>query len=261
MGKSSLFFITLNLMVSTSAFAINWGHLVTGTPEVLPKGQKTVGTVLFGYGITDRLTLGVSPMAFLSYDFYSVISRYQIYSGDNWSVGTYFWYFKSVPELQDESSFSQENFYIKLNTAYRVSDKLRIDMSYGFQKFYNEDSPYSLRPDPLGKESVFAIKGDDPYWYEAKLMDEDKKDWCEVWCIYLLEKYHGKKIEFNLLKQYFDIHSDKGFSKGYLWVLDNNPTIKFYEKVGGRCDGRDKEGEISGHKVKELIFVWDEIKL
>ncbi|MBG60328.1 MAG: hypothetical protein CMJ16_07710 [Peredibacter sp.] len=91
--------------------------------------------------------------------------------------------------------------------------------------------------------------------------DEDKKDWCEVWCIYLLEKYHGKKIGFNLLKQYFDIHSDKGFSKGYLWVLDNNPTIKFYEKVGGRYDGIDKEGEISGQKVKELMFVWDEIKL
>ena len=91
--------------------------------------------------------------------------------------------------------------------------------------------------------------------------DEDKKDWCEVWCIYLLEKYHGKKIGFNLLKQYFDIHSDKGFSKGYFWVLDNNPTIKFYEKVGGRYDGRGKEGEISGQKVKELMFVWDEIKL
>ena len=91
--------------------------------------------------------------------------------------------------------------------------------------------------------------------------DEDKKDWCEVWCIYPLEKYHGKKIGFNLLKQYFDIHSDKGFSKGYLWVLDNNPTIKFYEKVGGRYDGRGKEGEISGQKVKELMFVWDEIKL
>ncbi|MBC76115.1 MAG: hypothetical protein CME64_08870 [Halobacteriovoraceae bacterium] len=169
MGKSSLFFITLNLILSTSAFAINWGHLVTGTPEVLPKGQKTVGTVLFGYGITDRLTLGVSPMAFLSYDFYSVISRYQIYSGDNWSVGTDFWYFKSVPELQGVSSFSQENVYIKLNTAYRVFDKLRINISYGYQKFYNEDSPYSLRPDPLGKERVFAIKGEDPYWYEAKL--------------------------------------------------------------------------------------------
>jgi len=114
-------------------------------------------------------------MAFLSYDFYSVISRYQIYSGDNWSVGTDFWYFKSVPELQDESSFSQENVYIKLNTAYRVSDKLRINMSYGYQKFYNEDSPYSLRPDPLGKESVFEIKGDDLYWYEAKLNVFDRE--------------------------------------------------------------------------------------
>ncbi len=91
--------------------------------------------------------------------------------------------------------------------------------------------------------------------------DEDKKDWCEVWCIYLLEKYHGKKIGLNLLKQYFDALIDKGFSKGYLWVLDNNPTISFYEKVGGRYSGRDKEDEIAGQKVKELMYEWENIKL
>lgn len=91
--------------------------------------------------------------------------------------------------------------------------------------------------------------------------DVDKKDWCEVWCIYLLEKYHGRKIGFNLLKQYFDIHVDKGFTKGYLWVLDKNPTIKFYEKVGGRYDGKDKGIEIAGKKVKELMYEWESIKL
>ena len=91
--------------------------------------------------------------------------------------------------------------------------------------------------------------------------DKDLKDWCEVWCIYLLEKYHGKKIGLNLLKQYFDVQIKKGFTKGYLWVLLDNPTISFYEKTGGKYQGRDKEDLIVGQKVKELMYVWDRINL
>jgi GNAT superfamily N-acetyltransferase len=91
--------------------------------------------------------------------------------------------------------------------------------------------------------------------------DKEKKDWCEVWCIYLLKKYHGKKIGFNLLKQYFNAHIEKGFSKGYLWVLDDNPTIKFYERAGGKYDGKDKEDKIAGQKVKELMYEWENISL
>lgn len=91
--------------------------------------------------------------------------------------------------------------------------------------------------------------------------DKAKKDWCEVWCIYLLEKYHGKRIGFQLLKQYFDTHLDKGYSKGYLWVLEGNPTIKFYEKVGGKYEGQVKIEEIAGKDVREIMYEWENIKL
>lgn len=162
-------FMVLICTTSYSAFAINWGHLVTGTTEVLSKGQSTVGTVMLGHGISDNFTLGISPMAYYSYDFYSLISRYKLYSKGDWQSGFDFWYFKSVPEQEDSSPFSQESIFLKLNGQYKLNEKVKINMSYGYQKFYNEDSPYSLRPDPLGKERVFAIKGDDPYWYEQKL--------------------------------------------------------------------------------------------
>jgi len=91
--------------------------------------------------------------------------------------------------------------------------------------------------------------------------DNGLKDYAEVWCIYLLEKYHGKKIGFNLLKSYFDAHIELGFSKGYLWVLADNPTISFYEKVGGKHNGKTAEDEIGGEKVTELCYIREDIKL
>ncbi|MFA6238067.1 MAG: GNAT family N-acetyltransferase [Bacteriovorax sp.] len=91
--------------------------------------------------------------------------------------------------------------------------------------------------------------------------DEDLLDHAEVWCIYLLKKYHGQKIGFNLLKAFFDTQSDLGFKKGYLWVLANNPTIAFYEKTGGKFSGRTKEDNIGGNKVEEQCFFWESIDL
>lgn len=91
--------------------------------------------------------------------------------------------------------------------------------------------------------------------------DVGLKDHAEVWCIYLLEKYHGKKIGFNLLKGYFDAHVELGFEKGYLWVLADNPTVSFYERAGGKFNGNTTEDEIGGQKVTELCYIWDDIKL
>jgi ribosomal protein S18 acetylase RimI-like enzyme len=91
--------------------------------------------------------------------------------------------------------------------------------------------------------------------------DDDLKDHAEVWCIYLLKKYHGQKIGFNLLKSFFNTQIELGFKKGYLWVLAGNPTISFYEKAGGKFHGRTMEDEIAGQKVSELCYIWDDIEL
>ena len=91
--------------------------------------------------------------------------------------------------------------------------------------------------------------------------DEGFRDHVEVWCLYLLEKYHGQKIGLNLLKSYFDRHIELDFTKGYLWVLDDNPTISFYEKAGAKFNGKTAQDEIGGQTVIELCYVWDNIKL
>jgi len=91
--------------------------------------------------------------------------------------------------------------------------------------------------------------------------DPAKKDYVEVWCLYLLKKYHGKRVGLNLLKSFFELQIEKGFQKGYLWVLKGNPTISFYEKTGGYYNGEAKDDEIGTQTLCELCYVWDNISL
>jgi|GEM_PF-2746100 len=39
-----------------------------------------------------------------------------------------------------------------------------------------------------------------------------------------------------------------------LWVLGNNPTRRFYEKLGGRLLGETKKEEIGGIEVLEVAY-------
>lgn len=91
--------------------------------------------------------------------------------------------------------------------------------------------------------------------------DEKYKDHAEVWCIYLLQRYHGQGIGYQLLKTFFEYQYQLGFRKGYLWVLDKNPTISFYKRAGGKFMGETKNDVIGEQTVKELCYVWEDIKI
>ena len=60
--------------------------------------------------------------------------------------------------------------------------------------------------------------------------DDELKNYGEVWCIYLLKKYHRQKIGFRLLKTFFDLQLKLGKKQGYLWILENNPTTRFFKE-------------------------------
>jgi len=91
--------------------------------------------------------------------------------------------------------------------------------------------------------------------------DKEYAEYAEVYCLYLLKKYQGKKLGRELLRMYFEEMKKKGFKKAYLWVLKDNPTIKFYEKMGGKHNGHTKEAEIAGIMMKELCFAWENLDM
>lgn len=70
--------------------------------------------------------------------------------------------------------------------------------------------------------------------------DEDAPESGEIFAIYILEKYHGKKIGYQLMQVCLERLSE--FQAVFLWVLkDNQKAIDFYKKCGFVADGQEKE--------------------
>lgn len=80
----------------------------------------------------------------------------------------------------------------------------------------------------------------------------------ELTSIYLLSSYKGQGIGRALLDQAFLNLKQMGFDKAYCWVLQDNPTLDFYLKSGGKLPGITTTLVI-GHKVEEVAVVWEEI--
>lgn len=91
--------------------------------------------------------------------------------------------------------------------------------------------------------------------------DPDKEGFIELGAIYLLASEKGKGIGFSLLSAGFNKMKDLGYKRSYCWVLENNPTIKFYERSGASYTTQIKEDEIGGKKFKELAIEWDTLSI
>jgi GNAT superfamily N-acetyltransferase len=90
--------------------------------------------------------------------------------------------------------------------------------------------------------------------------DERYQSWGELTCIYLLKRYHRLGIGRKLLQAAFDCLKEEGFSKAYCWVLENNPTIGFYQKTGAVVSSTGKTDIIGGLEVKELAIEWPSLE-
>ncbi len=91
--------------------------------------------------------------------------------------------------------------------------------------------------------------------------DQGMEALAEVEAIYILEKFKGRGIGFSLLSSGLKQMKERGFFEAYCWVLEGNPTIKFYERSGAKFTGQIKHDEISGQKVKELAYRWESLEI
>jgi GNAT superfamily N-acetyltransferase len=91
--------------------------------------------------------------------------------------------------------------------------------------------------------------------------DPGMENMAEVQAIYLFEKYKGQGIGFKLLASGFKQMTERKFREAYCWVLEGNPTIKFYERSGAKFNGMVKDDEIGGQKVRELAYTWSDLNV
>lgn len=91
--------------------------------------------------------------------------------------------------------------------------------------------------------------------------DANREGFIELGAIYLLASEKNKGIGFSLLSAGFNKMKDLGYQKAYCWVLENNPTIKFYERTGAKFSGQTKQDEIGGKNFNELAYEWESLEL
>lgn len=82
---------------------------------------------------------------------------------------------------------------------------------------------------------------------------------CELYAIYLLAEHQGQGIGRALVCAAADRLIAEGFSKMYVWVLERNPAIRFYEAVGGvQFDQRPID--IAGTVITEYAYGYADLR-
>ena len=70
--------------------------------------------------------------------------------------------------------------------------------------------------------------------------DPTLSNYGEIFALYVLQEYHGKKVGYELMNAAFKKLSN--FKNIVVWVLKGNEkAIRFYERYGFHLDGEEKE--------------------
>ncbi len=77
----------------------------------------------------------------------------------------------------------------------------------------------------------------------------------ELYAIYLLESCQRKGAGKKLVKELANEMRNQGISNMMVWVLEENPSRRFYESIGGRPFIKEKL-IISGKELQEVGYGW-----
>lgn len=80
----------------------------------------------------------------------------------------------------------------------------------------------------------------------------------EIYAIYLLEEYKRLGLGSKLFDVAVSEMKRDGFQSAMLWVLKENPSAKFYEKLGGKVVA-EESCDIGGEDKMEVLMAWDKI--
>lgn len=81
----------------------------------------------------------------------------------------------------------------------------------------------------------------------------------EVETLYLLDDYRDRGIGRRLMRAMAAHLAAVGCRSAMLWVLSENPTRWFYQRLGGRPAAREVI-RFAGQMMEQVAFVWDPIE-
>ncbi|HTX75944.1 MAG TPA: GNAT family N-acetyltransferase [Terracidiphilus sp.] len=81
----------------------------------------------------------------------------------------------------------------------------------------------------------------------------------ELYAIYLLQEAQRARIGTSLLRELALSLRQKGFRSMSVWVLEENPSKRFYIRTGARY-ARSKPIQIGGAKLMEEAYAWPDLE-
>jgi GNAT superfamily N-acetyltransferase len=80
----------------------------------------------------------------------------------------------------------------------------------------------------------------------------------EVETLYLLDDFRERGIGRRLMRAMASHLASLGAQSAFVWVLEDNPSRWFYERLGARLVAREALG-YAGQRVIQLAYAWDPI--
>ena len=87
---------------------------------------------------------------------------------------------------------------------------------------------------------------------------EDKQHEGILYTLYILEPYQRIGIGRELVKSVVERLKEDGINSLKLWAFEDNPSRKFYEKLGGKIMGK-KVSKVGDVQLNELLYGWKDI--
>jgi ribosomal protein S18 acetylase RimI-like enzyme len=81
----------------------------------------------------------------------------------------------------------------------------------------------------------------------------------EIETLYVLDDWRERGVGRRLIRAAAAHLAESGCRTAFLWVLRDNPSRWFYERLGGRTIA-ESTTQVAGHPVPQLAFVWDPIE-
>ncbi|MGE0224688.1 MAG: N-acetyltransferase family protein [Acetobacteraceae bacterium] len=81
----------------------------------------------------------------------------------------------------------------------------------------------------------------------------------EVETLYVLDDWRDRGVGRRLMRAAAAHLAEVGCKSAYLWVLRDNPSRWFYERLGGRAVA-EAAIQVGGQQVIQVAFVWDPIE-
>jgi len=80
----------------------------------------------------------------------------------------------------------------------------------------------------------------------------------EIFTLYVRPEMQDRGIGRRLLSAAFSAMQERGYDRGFLWVLRDNPSRYFYERVGGAPIAERRE-RLWGCVLDEMAYGWPDL--